>query len=116
MEKNNKTRRDFFKFSLLGLASLPFVKHIIGSEALASACKEPKKLIDAATSKRLDYVADASNSKNKKYNKGEQCYNCNFYKGDKCFGKCTMAGMKDVAAPGWCKSYKLKASMKGKTV
>lgn len=61
--------------------------------------------------KTLEYVGDATTSKNAKYKAGQTCLNCKFYNAPKAeggFAPCTMLGMKYVAACGWCKSYVVK--------
>lgn len=113
----NSSRRSFFKKGLLALAALPLVK---SQDAFAAvACPQPelkdataaKKLLDptSATAKRLDYVANAADSKNKLFKAGDHCGNCNFYNNKKeveNYAPCTMAANRFVASCGWCKSYR----------
>lgn len=115
-----ETRRSFFKKVMMGVALTPVLKVADLYAAVAASCpqgepKDPKikkKMINDSTAKRLDYVSNASDSKHKKYNKGELCGNCRFYKEHKSeptWGKCAMAANRYVPSCGWCKSYK-KAS------
>jgi hypothetical protein len=63
---------------------------------------------DDAAGKRLDYVVDATTSKNAKYKAGQNCENCKFYTADKGkdgYAPCKMLANKYVAGCGWCKSY-----------
>ena len=134
MEKT-LNRRNFFKFSALGLMTAPLLK----SDLFAMACpaNAPEgaikaKYIDDKTAKRLKFVpniakpmeGDAKSVKKyAKWLKGKKaakmakkspsfkpnlaaCGNCNFYKAPKDgYGKCTMAANRYVPACGWCNSY-----------
>ncbi len=115
----NNTRRSFFKKSLMALAALPLIKTSDAFAAVACPQDPPKdakalkKLLDPASStgKRLDYVANSTESKNKKYKKGQNCGNCNFYQDKKVvenYAPCSMAANRYVAECGWCKSYRAK--------
>ena len=105
----NTNRRSFFKVAFATLIGLP----LLGKEALAAAACKPApapttgKVIDEKTMKRLDYVADATKSTNKKYKAGSNCANCRWYKDhSKPWAKCSMAANKQVSACGWCKQWK----------
>ena len=111
------TRRSFFKKGFLALAAIPFVKSQSAFAAVACPQKAPTdataagKLLDpaAAAGKRLEYVANAADSKNKLYKKGDNCGNCSFYNNKKeveNYAPCTMAANRYVASCGWCKSYR----------
>lgn len=106
MKKMN--RRTIFKAGALAcLSGLALKSEIFIKSAAAKAIRilDPK----SKTAQRLEYVVKASESKNKKYEKGQNCANCMHYKtpqGDK--GKCAMAAMMYVQAAGWCKQYKAK--------
>ncbi|MFT6070900.1 MAG: hypothetical protein ACJAT2_001863 [Bacteriovoracaceae bacterium] len=115
-----KTRRSFFKAALLSLTAIPLLKSGEALGAMAKSCpqgaptdkKAIKKLLDykSKTASRLDFVANATDSKHKKFNKGEACGNCKFYNAKKDLGNyapCSMAANKYVPSCGWCKSYKL---------
>lgn len=119
----NSSRRSFFKKGLMALVALPLVK----SQAVfgADACPQPApkdataagKLLepDSAAAKRLDYVVNATDSKNKLFKAGDNCGNCNFYNDKKeveKYAPCTMAANRYVASCGWCKSYRLNPKKK----
>ena len=126
--KETNTRRSFLKLAIAGFALAPIarVADVIAAAAIPKTKKIKDKLIDAKTTKRLKYVAEASEAKklkaagDKKYKKfkdGSNCGNCKFYKKSKeeGWGKCSMAGNKYVSANGWCKSYRAdKKKMKKK--
>lgn len=111
---NEVNRRKFFKQIAGAFAAVPFLG--LSTAALAADKKcgkapEGKKFVtpEDKAAKRLDYVAVASESKNKKYKAGSQCSNCKFYKDKKAMGDwapCNMLANKYVAGCGWCKSYK----------
>lgn len=115
----NNSRRAFFKKSLMALVALPLLKSNKSMAAVACPQDPPKdkkaaaKLLeaDSSTGKRLEYVANASDSKNKKYKAGQNCGNCNFYAQKKMvenYAPCSMAANRYVANCGWCKSYREK--------
>ncbi|QTD94952.1 high-potential iron-sulfur protein [Burkholderia anthina] len=67
-----------------------------------------------AAAKTLGYRARASSvdtAKFPKYQTGERCANCRFYKGEAAdaSGTCPMFGGKSVAADGWCNVYAKRA-------
>lgn len=112
----NKTRRNFFKWTLTGIGAAAFLKtsdvyaKLACPQAAPTNAKVVKKLLDynSKTAKRLKFVANAPDAKGeKKYKEGENCANCNFYKAPiENYGKCAMVANKYVPACGWCKSYK----------
>ena len=117
----NNSRRAFFKKSLMALAALPLLKSnkLLAADAVACPQAAPKdkkaasKVLeaDSSTGKRLEYVANAADSKNKKFKAGEHCGNCNFYQDKKMvenYAPCSMAANRFVANCGWCKSYRAK--------
>jgi hypothetical protein len=113
---NKSTRRSFFQMALLSAAVIPFVTKATKLFA-ADACPSTPpvgKIVarsDEGMGKTLEYVSDASVSKNVKYKTGNNCGNCKFYnsaKADGGFAPCTMMGMKYVTNCGWCKSYLVK--------
>lgn len=116
----NSSRRSFFKKGLLALSAIPFVKSadVFAAPKLTCPQAAPKdataagKLLDPASSagKRLDYVANAADTKNKLFKAGSNCANCSFYNQKKeveNYAPCTMAANRYVASCGWCKSYRL---------
>jgi len=67
-----------------------------------------------ATAKTLGYRAHASSvdaAQFPKYQAGQRCSNCRFYKGEAAdaSGTCPMFGGKSVAADGWCNVYAKRA-------
>ena len=115
--KETSNRRSFLKLAIAGIALAPLARVADVFAAMPKTKKIADKMIDAKTTKRLKYVAQASEAKklkaakNKSYKKfkdGSNCGNCKFYKKSKeeGWGKCSMAGNKYVAADGWCKSYR----------
>lgn len=117
MEEKNFNRRSFFKLASAALVVTPILFKPL--EALAaSACPttpptgKPLAKPGEGMAKGLEFVADANESKNAKYKKGQHCGNCKYYnekKEEKGFAPCTMMGMKFVTNCGWCKSYLAKA-------
>jgi hypothetical protein len=116
MEEKNLNRRSFFKFAVAGAVVAPAL--LGATKALAEACPakapagKPAAEPGVGMAKSLDYVADATQSKNAKYTKGSHCGNCKYYNDKKAEGgmaPCTMMGMKFVSNCGWCKSYLKKA-------
>lgn len=114
--KDTQTRRSFFQTALLGALVAPLVLKSASSKA-SDACPVSapagKKIVmpNEGMGKTLDYVADATTSKNAKYKAGNNCANCKFYNVAKLEGgyaPCTMLGMKYVAGCGWCKTYLVK--------
>lgn len=58
------------------------------------------------TAKAMDYIEDASASRNTLYHAGSTCANCQFYHGpDVGYGTCQLFPGKAVNAKGWCSSY-----------
>ena len=109
-------RRRFFKQIAGAFAAVPFMglaTDVFAEEKKCGANPPGKKFVtpEDKAAKRLDYVAVASESKNKKYKAGSACSNCKFYKDKKAIGDwapCQMLANKYVASCGWCKSYKAK--------
>lgn len=107
----NSSRRRFF--ALTGTA--------IGAAAVISALPRhalaadlPHLTLDDATAKALGYTEDASKVDTKKYptyKTGEDCSNCNFFKGTKgaAYGPCQLYPGKAVNSKGWCSGYAKKA-------
>lgn len=116
--KDTKTRRAFFQFTIVGILITPLAlfgsKGSQASDACPVNAPAGKKvaLPNEGMGKTLDYVVDASTSKNVKYKAGNNCANCKFYNTAKLeagYAPCTMLGMKYVAGCGWCKTYLVKA-------
>ena len=108
------SRRSFFHFSLAGIIAIPLLLKSENSFAQAKCPTVPPKgksvaIPNQGMAKTLQYVENATSSKNAKYKSGADCGNCKFYnnkKEDNAFAPCTMMGMKYVAKCGWCISYK----------
>ena len=113
--ENKTNRRKLFKMGFLTLASLPFLKI---SKAFAEACKiteptDPQVLNrmvkeDDPAAKRLDYVAQASDSKHELFKEGQDCSNCRFYRVQmekENWAPCTMLANRFVPTCAWCRSY-----------
>lgn len=110
MKKLN--RRSFFQMALGSLAVAPILLNIKNAQGASCTNTPPagKKVaqVGVGMAKGLDYVDNASNSKNAKFKAGQDCTNCKFYqtaKAEKGYAPCTMMGMSFVAGCGWCKSY-----------
>ena len=115
--KEKLSRRSFFQMALASATILPFALKAAQSVAADSCPKSPPagKAVASATEgmgKGLEYVTEASQSKNPKHKAGDSCNNCKFYnqaKAEGGYAPCTMMGMKYVTNCGWCKSYAKKA-------
>lgn len=107
-------RRELFKYGAGLMAMVPFTSMVFADEKKAAGCAATPApagvtVIDDKTATRLDYVADATTSKNAKHEAGATCGNCKWYKAKDpadTWAKCSMAGNKYVTSCGWCKSYK----------
>ncbi|MDO9182694.1 MAG: high-potential iron-sulfur protein [Bacteriovorax sp.] len=117
MEKTNLSRRSFFKFAVAAAAVVPFIAKATKSFA-ADTCPATAPAGKAIASpsegmgKTLQYVTDATTSKNAKYKAGSKCGSCKFYnvaKAEGGYAPCTMLGMKYVTNCGWCSSFAAKA-------
>lgn len=96
-----------------------FMKTVIIASATAAAggamrklfAAEPHLTIADPTAKAMDYVEDATTSKNKLYKPESACANCQLYSGGTAgYGDCQIFPGKLVNARGWCTSYTRKAS------
>lgn len=112
MNKPDFDRRSFFKMTLTALAVAPVLFKSTKAEANAKCGVPPKGKQIAeegkGMAKSLDYVVDATKSKNAKYAKGQDCGNCKYFNDKKlesAHAPCTMLGMRYVTTCGWCKSY-----------
>lgn len=112
MGENKLNRRSFFQFAL-ALSSLSLLgkpTKLLAAEKCSTTPPPGKNIAspNEGMGKTLEYVVDASTSKNAKYKAGANCANCKFYNTAKLEGghaPCTMLGMKYVSNCGWCKSY-----------
>jgi hypothetical protein len=109
-------RRSFLQLALMGAVAVPFIAKtakLFASDACPTTPPAGKSLAQPGEGmgKTLEYVSDATTSKNAKYKTGNNCKNCKFYnaaKADGGYAPCTMLGMKYVTNCGWCKSYSAK--------
>lgn len=110
-------RRLFLKYVAGAAAIVPALATSFKANAAESCPANPPAGKQAAKegegmAKGLEYVADATKSKNAKYKAPANCGNCKYYNAAKAEGgyaPCTMMGMKYVSNCGWCKSYLAKA-------
>lgn len=110
-------RRSFFQMALTGIVTIPFfakTAKLFAADACPTTPPAGKSVAQPndGMGKTLEYVSDATTSKNVKYKAGQTCANCKFFNAAKIesgFAPCTMLGMKYVATCGWCKSYVVKA-------
>ena len=103
-----RTRRQFLKTTIVATAAV--MAGVTIREAFGAG--DMPHLTDAdPTAKAMDYVDDATTSKNKLYKPGSVCANCQLYAGGTSgYGDCQLFPGKQVSAKGWCTSYTLKAS------
>lgn len=107
------TRRSFFQMALMGAITAPFIirsAKVYASDACPTTPPAGKSLAqpNEGAGKTMEYITDATTSKNAKYKAGNNCANCKFYNKEKAEGgyaPCTMLGMKYVTSCGWCKIY-----------
>ncbi|MBY0416013.1 MAG: high-potential iron-sulfur protein [Bdellovibrionales bacterium] len=113
----NYTRRSFFQNVLLGALAIPLItksSKLFAGESCPTTPPLGKSIAQPGEGmgKTLEYVTDATTSKNAKHETGKNCGNCKFYNAAKAeagYAPCTMLGMKYVTNCGWCKSYSKKA-------
>jgi len=103
-EKDLESRRRFLKVAA-GTAAAAAV--VGGLPRYARAADLPHVAESDPTAKALDYVEDASKSKNPKHKAGDVCANCQFYTdaNAKPYGPCQLFPGKSVNAKGWCVSH-----------
>ncbi|MGN2252072.1 high-potential iron-sulfur protein [Frateuria sp. GZRe12] len=103
-EKDIESRRRFLKVAA-GTAAAAAV--VGGMPRFARAADLPHVAESDPTAKALDYVEDASKSKNPKHTAGAVCSNCQFFTDPaaKAYGPCQLFPGKAVNAKGWCVSH-----------
>lgn len=114
--KENLSRRSFFRIALAGAVVVPFIARATKSFAADSCPKTAPagKQVASPTEgmgKTLNYVLDANTSKHAKHKAGARCGDCKFFnvaKGEGGYAPCTMMGMKYVTNCGWCSSFTAK--------
>jgi len=93
-QTHDKSRRAILK----GLVSIP-VLAIVGYQPTSYAAM---LTVDDPTAKALSYTEKSTTA-------GQTCANCALYQGGTAAaGPCPIFPGKDVAAPGWCKSWAAK--------
>ena len=107
-DPTTEARRQFLKTTIVATAAVMAGATI--REAFGAG--DMPHLTDAdPTAKAMDYVDDATTSKNKLYKLGSVCANCQLYSGGTAgYGDCQLFPGKQVSAKGWCTSYTRKAS------
>ena len=101
-----ETRRQFLKTVVIASAAV-----VAGGVVRRLSAEEPHLTDADPTAKAMDYVEDATISKNKLYKPGSVCANCQLYSGGTSgYGDCQLFPGKLVNARGWCTSYTAKAS------
>ncbi|MEO8804110.1 MAG: high-potential iron-sulfur protein [Rudaea sp.] len=110
-ENTNLDRRRFFALAGTAVgtaAALSMLPRYVNAADLPHL-----SIADDATAKALGYVEDATKvdkAKYPTYKVGEDCSNCNFYKGGATgFGPCQLYPGKSVHSKGWCSGYAKKA-------
>lgn len=102
----NKSRRDFMRNSMLGLAALPLGAGILSKTAFAQEL--PRIDPSASNAQALNYVEDASEaSDHPAYEEGELCSNCMFFNAEN--EGCQLFPQHSVAPGGWCQSWTAQA-------
>ena len=103
-----QARRQFLRTAIVTAAAV-----MAGATArLAHSAGERPHLTAAdPTAKAMDYVEDATTSKNALYKPGSICVSCQLYTGGTTgYGDCQLFPGKLVNAKGWCTSYTRKAA------
>jgi hypothetical protein len=108
-KSSDETRRQFLKTVVVVAAAVATGGAL---RQLHAADSSEPHLTDAdPTAKAMDYVEDATTSKNALYKPGSICANCQLYTGPASgYGNCQLFPGKLVNANGWCTSYTRKAS------
>jgi hypothetical protein len=105
-QKTMETRRLFLKTTVVATAAV-----MAGGTMRKLFAAEPHLTDADPTAKAMDYVEDATTSKNKLYKPGSICANCQLYTGGTSgYGNCQLFPGKLVSAKGWCTSYTVKGS------
>ena len=102
----DKSRRNFMRRSLLGIAVLPLGASILTQRAFAQELEplDPS----APMAKALNYVKVAEEaSGHAAYAEGEHCANCMFFTADN--NGCQLFPQNSVEPNGWCQSWVVKA-------
>ena len=102
MSGDLKSRREILKLTL-GAAAVPACAALFRTD-LARAQDLPHLTEDDPTAMALEYVHDATASKNPRYAAGQHCANCVQIQGEDgaAWRPCALFPGKAVAADGWC--------------
>lgn len=107
-KSSDESRRQFLKTVVIATAAVTAGSVL---QQLHAAAGEPHLTDADPTAKAMDYVEDATTSKNALYKPGSVCANCQLYTGGASgYGNCQLFPGKLVNANGWCTSYTRKAS------
>ncbi|AJY50120.1 high-potential iron-sulfur protein [Halomonas sp. KO116] len=102
----NKSRRDFMRNSMLGLAALPLGVGILSKTAFAQEL--PRLDPSSSNAQALNYVENASEaSDHPAYEDGERCDNCMFFNAET--EGCQLFPENSVEPGGWCQSWTARA-------
>ena len=102
----NKSRRDFMRNSMLGLAALPLGAGILSKTAFAQEL--PRLDPSSSNAQALNYVENASEaSDHPAYEDGERCDNCMFFNAET--EGCQLFPENSVEPGGWCQSWTARA-------
>lgn len=100
------SRRTLLRAAVAGSVLIP-LSALLGSGAARAAEKLSE---DDPQAKALDYVHDASKSKNPKHQPGQFCKNCNLIQSDSGeWRPCAIFRDKLVHESGWCSAWVRKA-------
>lgn len=110
MSAQNKTRRQFLKLAVIGVAMAPIAAAVLPRLGFAADLPHLDPATDA-TAKALHYTPDATTAKSDPaYKPGADCANCTFYQGKAGdeYGPCQLFPGKAVHSKGWCSSHNQK--------
>ncbi|WP_372611088.1 high-potential iron-sulfur protein [Halomonas sp.] len=102
----NRSRRDFMRNSLMGMAALPLGAGILSRSAFAQDL--PRLDPNSDQAQALNYVEDAADaSDHPAYEEGERCDSCMFFQADS--EGCQLFPQNSVEPAGWCQSWTAQA-------
>lgn len=102
----NRSRREFMRNSLMGMAALPLGAGILSKTAFAQVLPRLDPTSDQAQA--LNYVENAADaSDHPAYEEGERCDSCMFFKPDT--EGCQLFPQNSVEPGGWCQSWTAQA-------
>ena len=101
----NSRRRAFLRHAVGVAAALP----LAGLAARRVAAQDEPR---AENGHAQNYVENAENADHERYEEGQQCANCVFWRGEDAeYGPCQHPEFRDVlvASAGWCAAYAPRA-------